>query len=587
MEFEEKKDINIEMQEVAETVTVQEEDPKTEVQFPNGQEAHLRKLMKQAVWVISIGIFWLIMSIATSILITVAKDAQIDVTNALNQYRLASRNLTLSIQSYTVTGDAEYLQAYEQEVNVDKNREKALSILKKSDVNKAEWTKLNKIAEMSAGLINYEKAAIAGVEKGNMDWARDQVFGPDYADGVEQITSLTDETISVIQARKEAQCTIMLVAQLVSIVLFIMAVGAVLVMFVRLIRFASTDLIAPVKVVAEQMNYLADGDFSQPFELEQDETEMGSMAKSIAFMKTNMNAMISEISFALNEMGGGNYRIELEQDYVGEFAQIKESFLVIVERMKETLNTLRVASEEINLGSEQLANAAQDLAEGSSDQAIQVAGLVEAMKTMAAGMEQNAADAVSSVDIATKAGTTMQRGNEKMEELKEAIHEIAKCSEQIQTIITTIEGIAAQTNLLSLNASIEAARAGEAGRGFAVVADQVKVLADESAKASRQTTQLIQTTIEAVDKGIAIADETAENMVEVMQGAMEATQKMGQIAEKLNGEVTNIHELNNTLNRVSEVVDSNSATSEETAAVSQEQKAQVETMATLVDFFKI
>lgn len=557
------------------------------LQFPNGQEAHLLKLKKRVVQAIGVGIFWLVMCIASSILITVAKNAQIDVTNALNRYRLASRNLTLSIQSYAVTGDAEYLQAYEKEVNVDKNREAALATLKKCDVNKEEWARLDKISGMSGGLIMYEKAAIDGVAAGKLDYAREQVFGAEYSDGVAQITSLTDEAISVIQARKEAQCTIMLITQFICIVFFVASVAGVLLMFLKVIRFATTDLLAPVKVVSEQMNHLAAGDFSQPFELEQSDTEMGSMAKSIAFMKTNMNAMISEISFALNEMGGGNYRIELEQDYVGEFKQIKESFLVIVERMKETLNTLRVASEEINLGSEQLANAAQDLAEGSSDQAIQVAGLVEAMKNMATGMEQNAADAVSSVDIATKAGATMQRGNAKMEELKEAIHEIAKCSEQIQTIISTIEGIAEQTNLLSLNASIEAARAGEAGRGFAVVADQVKVLAEESARASGQTTRLIQTTIAAVDKGIAIADETAANMVEVMQGAMEATQKMGQIAEKLNGEVTNIHELNNTLNRVSEVVDSNSATSEETAAVSQEQKAQVETMATLVDFFRI
>ena len=140
---------------------------------------------------------------------------------------------------------------------------------------------------------------------------------------------------------------------------------------------------------------------------------------------------------------------------------------------------------------------------------------------------------------------------------------------------------------MSLNAAIEAARAGEAGRGFAVVAEQVKNLAEESARASGRTTQLIETTIEAVDKGISIADETVENMAEVMQGAMEATQKMGQIADMLNTEVRNIHDINNTIQRVSEVVDSNSATSQETAAVSEEQKAQVETMASLVDYFKI
>lgn len=557
------------------------------MQYPNGQEAHLRKLMKQAVMVIGIGVFWLIMCIASSVLITVDKDAQIGIGNALNQFRLASRNLTLSIQSYAVTGDQQYLDAYNNEVNVDKNREKAIAILQGYNINDAEWEKLNQISQKSADLIEYENAAIAGVEAGNMDWAREQVFGAQYEEGVRQITALTDEVINEIQTRKDKGCNVLEIIQYACIIFFVISVAAVLFMFVKVIKFAGAELLAPMKKVADQMNYLAQGDFSKTLDLKEDDTEVGSMVKSIAFMKENMHDMIAEISSVLDQMGGGNYRINLQKNYVGEFKQIKESLLVITESMKETLNTLRVASEEINLGSDQLASAAQDLAEGSSAQAMQVAGLVEAMKQMAGNMEQNAEAATASVAIATQAGATMQRGNEKLEELKVAISEIAKCSEQIHTIINTIEDIAEQTNLLSLNAAIEAARAGEAGRGFAVVAEQVKNLAEESARASGRTTQLIETTIEAVDKGIAIADETAANMDEVMQGAMEATQKMGQIAEMLNREVANIHDINNTLNEVSEVVDSNSATSQETAAVSEEQKAQVETMASLVDYFKI
>jgi len=436
-------------------------------------------------------------------------------------------------------------------------------------------------------LIDYENAAIEAVKAGDLEAAKNQVFSPKYQDGVSRIGTLSDEVIDEILARKEKGCDVLEVIQYACIALFVAAVAGLLVMFVRVINFARTDLLDPMKKVADQMEYLAKGDFSSNLDLKEDESEVGSMVKAIAFMKTNMKNMIGEISDVLEKMGNGNYRVDLQQEYVGEFTQIKESFLVIIESMRETLNTLRVASEEINLGSEQLASAAQDLAEGSSDQAVQVAELVNAMKSMAGSMEQNAAAATESVDIATQAGITMQRGNEKLEELKVAISEISTCAEQIHTIITTIEDIAEQTNLLSLNAAIEAARAGEAGRGFAVVAEQVKNLAEESARASGRTTVLIETTIQAVEKGIAIADETAANMGEVMQGAMEATQKMGQIAEMLNNEVSNIHEINNTIQRVSEVVDSNSATSEETAAVSEEQKAQVETMTSLVDYFKI
>ena len=171
-------------------------------QYPNGQEAQLRKIMKQAGMVIAIGVFLLIMCVASSAMITVAKDAQIDVTNALNQYRLASRNLTLSIQSYAVTGNQHYLNAYKNEVETDKNREKALDILREYDITDGEWKKLNSIAALSEELIEYEAAAIAGVEAGNMDWAREQVFGTHYESGVEEITDLTDKVIIEIQKRQ-------------------------------------------------------------------------------------------------------------------------------------------------------------------------------------------------------------------------------------------------------------------------------------------------------------------------------------------------------------------------------------------------
>ena len=174
-----------------------------------------------------------------------------------------------------------------------------------------------------------------------------------------------------------------------------------------------------------------------------------------------------------------------------------------------------------------------------------------------------------------------------MQELKEAIGEISHCSERIGTIIGTIQDIASQTNLLSLNAAIEAARAGEAGKGFAVVADQVKNLAEESAEAAGETTKLIEMTIHAVEKGIAIADETAENMQGVMEGARISTEKMQTVAESLKQEAQNMYKIDQNVTKVAEVVDNNSATSQETAAVSEEQAAQVATMVQMMDQFEI
>lgn len=209
------------------------------------------------------------------------------------------------------------------------------------------------------------------------------------------------------------------------------------------------------------------------------------------------------------------------------------------------------------------------------------------MNNMYKSMEYSASEAAETVEISTRAGYVLESGNAKMQELKKAISEIISSSEEIGKIINTIEDIASQTNLLSLNASIEAARAGEAGKGFAIVADQVKNLAEESAKAAGETDKLIEKTVMAVDKGISIADETAANMDEVMLGAKEATGRMGKMSGVLTGDVENMHQLNENVVRIAEIVDSNSAASQETAAVSQEQKAQVETMVGLMDKFNV
>ena len=272
---------------------------------------------------------------------------------------------------------------------------------------------------------------------------------------------------------------------------------------------------------------------------------------------------------------------------MGEFSVIRDSFTKISQEIRHTLLNLREMSDQIKSGSLQLADAATNLAESSTVQASTVSDLTTLSENLYADMDKNSNDAKECVEIASQAGQSLSVGNEKMHELKKAIDEIRKCSEEISTIIGAIEDIATQTNLLSLNAAIEAARAGEAGKGFAVVAEQVKNLAEESAKSAKETTRLIETTVAAVEKGNVIADETAENMNAVMGGAMLATEKMSQISDLLIQNVQYMKKIDADLGNISAAVDDNAATSEETAAISQEQSGQVERMAELMDKFVI
>ena len=552
-----------------------------------GQAAQLERLIKQAFIAVGLGIALLIISMAANFLMSSVQSEQLEVTMALNQYRNGSKTLTSEVQSYAVTGQQLYYDNYMNELNVAQNREKAIATLKEYDITDEEWKKFDAIAELSNGLVPLEEAAMAAAASGDLKAAQENVFGEVYEQTVVQISEQTEEVISQIQDRKAGQKTLFQILQMVAQFAFIASCAYVIYSLVKTISFSKKELLLPIEKVAEQMGHLAQGDFSVRMDLEEDASEVGQMVAAIRFMKKNMSEMIAEISSILGEMGEGNYQFTIEKEYVGEFVAIKDSIIKIGEAMRETLHTLRDVAEQIDGGSEQLACAAQDLAEGSTIQATQVAEVAEAIKRMAESMLTNAEAAEQSVEIASDAGKTLVSGNEKMQELKTAIQEISKCSEEIGTIINAIEDIAEQTNLLSLNAAIEAARAGEAGRGFAVVAEQVKNLAEESAKAAGKTTQLIQMTIDAVTKGIDIADATAANMTEVMGGAMEATEKMGQIAKMLDEEAANMQIINETVASVSTVVDNNSATSQETAAVSEEQKAQVETMVQMMTRFKI
>lgn len=551
------------------------------------QAALLKRLAIHAFVAVGVGAILLIGFLVCNSSMSKMNEEQINTTAALNQYRIGSKTLTNEVQSYATTGEKRYYDGYMKELNEDKHRDKAIAVLEECNLTEEEWADLNKIASMSNELVPLEEAAMERVGEGDLTAAQAAVFSGEYGDTVEKITKMTDETIDKILERKDAELKKLKLFQLILEIVFAISFLYVVFQMFLTISFANKELLQPIQKVSVQMEALAAGNFHMDLDLKENESEVGRMVTAVSFMKKNILGMMQEITDNLGQMGNGNYNIKILQEYVGEFVAIKESFLKIGEQMRETLRTIRNASGEINNGTEQLAYAAEDLAKSCTDQAMQVSDLMSVIESMTVSMEQNTKEAEESAKIAADASTTLEKGNAKMQELKEAIAEISVCSEQIGTIIGTIEEIASQTNLLSLNAAIEAARAGEAGKGFAVVAEQVKNLANESAEAVGKTTELIETTITAMNRGIVIADETSNNMKEVMERTTVATDKINQIVQMLEQDVKKMHDVNNSIEQISSVVDNNSATSEETAAVSEAQKHQVEAMVELMNKFEI
>lgn len=554
---------------------------------PKGQSGMLQKIMKQTYAIVAVGIVFLVIFVGLNIASNNSMKEQVQNVQYLNQYRLGSKILTSAVQSYAVTGDSSYQDAYNKELNEDKNRDIAWAGLKKNHLKSNEWAELNKISKMSQGLVPLEEQAMQAVQSGDTQSAQNVVFGEEYETTVQEISANTDTCIKNIESRMNKKQTVLNLVMMISMILFVISFILMVRQIQKVMRFSHKELLRPIVKVSEMLKQLAGGNFQTTTDLKEDESEVGIMVAAIRFMNQNFSKMVTEISTVLGKMGEGNYNVQLNEQYVGEFVAIKDSMTKIIADTRNTLTTIRTAANEIDGGSEQLAQAASDLAEGCTVQASSVSEVSEAIDKVSKLMEQKTLEAQETVQISTNAGNVLIESNEKMQELKDAIGEINTCSEEIRTIIGVIEDIANQTNLLSLNASIEAARAGEAGKGFAVVAEQVKNLAEQSTQAAGQTTELIQSTIDAVAKGMSISDEAAENMSQVMVGAKEATDKMSQMAEAMKQEAKSLSDINENVSKVAEIVDNNSAASEETAAVSQEQTAQVQTMVQMMDRFEI
>ena len=552
------------------------------------QSTRTKRYTKQTIITLGIAIFFVTTTIAMNNFLIVKKDTQYQIVNNAYNFWQASQYLTSEARNYIVTGTRAHYDNYINEVNVTKRRDIAKEKMYQIGLSEIEKNLIENIGTISNDLVPLEEEAMQAVLSiGDFATARGILYGDYY---VEQLASIEDnmmQLFSEIEERTERD------VQRIQIIAFVFSAASIFCMIVVicvlliLVRFIREELLHPILKIKDAMLLVSQGNLSQPLDLQVDETEMGTLTKAIQDTKRFLQELISEMAEKLVKMAEGDFTEELKKDYIGEFAPIKAAVNRIVKDLSSMLLTLQEVSEQVNQGASQLAMASEDLAEGNTNQASIVEELAASMVTMEETVRKSVEEAKVTSETAQGAGAALLETNQKLEELKSAIGIISDRSEQIGEIIKVINEIASQTNLLALNAAIEAARAGEAGRGFAVVAEQVKRLANQSSEAASGTTVLIQGTVESVFTGIRLADEVAISMNGVMDGARIATGAMGDMAETLEGNLISIQEINQAVSQVASVVENNSATAEETAATSEQQNAQVDTLNRLVMRFKL
>lgn len=373
----------------------------------------------------------------------------------------------------------------------------------------------------------------------------------------------------------------------IGVLLAIFAVGIIVVM--RSIDKSAYALSKPIAELNETASRLAEGDLDVELNV-MAKNEIGELAESIRATVARLKeyiAYLKEASGALDQIADGKLEIHLEQEYVGEFGQLKEALLHISSSMNDVMRNISASSQTVTSSAGDLANAAQQLAEGSGTQAAAVEELVATATSVAEQVEESKKDALQSAEETQKVTAMMEQSQDKMQEMMKAVQKIHETSKQVVGIIATIEEIADQTNLLSLNASIEAARAGEAGKGFAVVADEIGKLAQESSKAANMTWELIGVSMEEINKGNQIAD----HVMDSLKTAVEAVDNVNGMIQKTAGnaadQAQSMEQIRVGIEEISQGVQDNSAIAEESSATSEELASQATLLNELVQHFEL
>ena len=359
----------------------------------------------------------------------------------------------------------------------------------------------------------------------------------------------------------------------------------ILVQIINFVRISNA--LKPLKKISEAGKEVAGGNFDVEIHYPQQD-EIGELSRSISEVIGRSKKIVFDLRDRLDAMAGGNFTENLEsEEYVGDYAPLLESLKHIQEDMNRTLQEVHASSVQVLSSAEQVNTGAQSLSQGATEQASSIEELSANMQDISQSIQASTKTAGDAYKLQGEAGVAVLQSNEKMEEMRKAMDDITAKSNEISKIIKTIDDIAFQTNILSLNAAIEAARAGAAGKGFAVVADEVGNLAQKSAKAAQNTGLLIEETIEAVEKGAKITEETAESLNSVSKSTEEVNTLIEKISAASSKDLEGITSLNQGLQQISSVVQANSATAEQSAAASEELTGQANKMNELVERFQL
>lgn len=509
-----------------------------------------------------------------------------EISDEINRFSLKTYEASMQLRSYCNTASPEARDTY-------------LSVIETLDVSE-----INKVVgnvemteEIHASLLDYTSAAGSVLDSchGSYDLiasgltyqAQVTLFSDRFTESLLQMSQTGD---SLLQSVDDELTPILHNEQrMLEMFVNITAISLAVVSAVQilLVIYTSRAILKPVRLIKDELVNFSEGKYSSEFTIKEDDSDVGQLSAAINASKKLLHKMTEELTWLLDQVAHGNVSFYIDLEYIGEFQAIKDAMNMILDENNNEFSRIRGSADSISTAADDMSQSSIMVAQGGQEQSESIGNLSSSIDDISQKITANAANAQTASEYSQKTAVSLEKGRVEMAAMMEAMNEIESTSREINKIIRTIEDIAFETNILSLNAAVEAASAGDAGKGFGVVADQVHSLAVTVTEAVQNITELIKKSVDAVNKGAQHATETAKAVKAIVEDSQYSNDAIIQIAVAASEEKEAVVDISTQVKRIDEVIRSNNNAAQQSAAAAEELAGQANMLRQIMERYQL